>query len=457
MKGLRPPLEVLWDYFTGEPPLSEVQRGFDDYMRRILRTGRLNIAGLLVSSTGARLSLRGFQTAEANDEAGDQLAREMMTETGLAMVSRDAHDFMLALGEGYILATAPEDGEKWPTATAEDPRQVITAEDPATGAPRGGLKMYRDDWDAADVAFVYLPEDDGSCTVQKLIRRGARSCITDGPFRLDPKAWDLDGDEDHADRFPIVRLRNKRGIGEFEEHLDSLDRINDKIFNEWWTGKMQAHRQRAVKGLPETDEKGEEVDYSDAFSADPGAIWQLPEGVEFWESQPLDMTGITNSIKQDLERLAAATSQPLHTITPDAATGSAEGASLMREEHIFKIEDRRDRVTPPWARFASIMFDFANQKESRSGILPIWGPAQRYSMTEKSQGASQVQRVLPLEAIWKDVLQYDPAEIPNLRAQMGRSLLMMAALNGAVPGQQPGGQPALPAGPSDNQPPPANG
>jgi hypothetical protein len=82
---------------------------------------------------------------------------------------------------------------------------------------------------------------------------------------------------------------NRNGVGEFEPHLDVLDRINHMILQRMVIATMQAFRQRAIKGdtedMPDKDpETGEEIDYDDIFAADPGALWRLPKVRDMWES-----------------------------------------------------------------------------------------------------------------------------------------------------------------------------
>lgn len=423
---VRPPIDLLEAYFSGDPPLQQVAGEWQGYVREFIRKGRLNIADLLVSSTANRMQLRDFRTAAADDEMGDERARDIMRANDLALKFREVHEGMLSLGDAYTITTPPDEKRKYPLITAESATQVITADDPATGETIAGLKMFRDDWDSADLAYVYLPGK-----VFRAIKKGPTS-ISRSLWRLDTKGWVWDDRSEQdvpGSELPVVHYRNRLGVGEFENHLGSLDRINDKIANEWWIGKIQAFRQRAVKNLPDEDEHGNEIDYTDVFVADPGAMWQMPEGAEFWESTPVDLTPVTNSIKHDLERLAAATSTMLHTITPDAAAGSAEGASLMREEHNFKVEDRRDRASGRHARTLSLAFKFAGEAERAdiTKLEPIWGPVERYSLQEKASAAASLRNGLPSEAIWTDVLQYPPAEIPNLRTLRARELLFQAA------------------------------
>jgi hypothetical protein len=424
-RHIRPPLQVLDDYRQGDPPLRpDIHSGWKPYVRQFVRMGRLNVADLLISSTSNRMQLRDFRTAAANDELGDQMAREIMRANEMKLRARDVHDTFLTFGCAYTIVTPPSGKRTRSLVTAEDPRQVITAHDPATGKVLAGLKMFRDDWDSEDVAYLYLPG-----LVRKARRKSPVSILTTGVHRLDAKAWTWDDRQDQDvpdDEVPITRFRNRDGVGEFERHLDSLDRINDKIFDEWWIAKIQAFRQRAVKNLPDVDEDtGEEIDYSDMFTASPDEMWQVPGDVDFWESSPVDLTPITNSIQKDLERISAALSNPLHTITPDAANGSAEGASLMREEHVYKIESRIDHADPGWARTMSLAFLFEGDDERAdvTQIEPIWGPVERFSLQQKADAASKAEKSLPVEAIQRDIWQYAPAEIPNLRTMRGRDIM----------------------------------
>lgn len=323
---------------------------------------------------------------------------------------------------------------------------MIVANDPATGLPLAGLKMFRNEWDDEDIAYLYLPGE-----VLMARRRGA-TLLTRGPHRLDAKSWEWDEEKSEdvpGDAFPVVTFRNRDGVGEFERHLDTLDRINDKIFDEWWIAKIQAFRQRAVKNLPDTKDERQadgsvrevpvaDDEYDDMFTSSPDEMWQVPGDVEFWESSPVDLTPVTNAIEKDRSRLASSTSTPLHTVTPDAANGSAEGASLLREEHTFKCEDRRDRFHDSHARVMSLAFLFEGdqRRSDLAEIDPQWGPIVRYSLKDMAQAASQAATTLPTEVIQRDIWQYEPSEVLEIRKMRGRDILNQPAGPGDTPAAQ---------------------
>jgi len=169
---------------------------------------------------------------------------------------------------------------------------------------------------------------------------------------LDPRTWEWDqqrsGGIPHG-RMPVVRFANKDGMGEFEPHIDTLDRINHQILQAMVIATMQAFRVRAIKNLPRRDpESGKEIDYSDLLSLDPGSVWQLPADVDLWESETTDLRPLLESIKDDLERLASATKTPMHMLAAGGVNQSAEGAQLQREGLVFKAEDRIMRLRPSW-------------------------------------------------------------------------------------------------------------
>lgn len=440
---IRPGIDLLHDHVAGDPPLMGCADGWKDGFRQVARMGRLNVAALIVEAKANRMALRGFRTAAADDELGDKAAREIMRANNMAVRARETHTGMLGVADSYVMVTPPNDGER-PIVTAEDARECITAEDRATGRTLAALKIYRDEWDAMDVAHLFIREDDGRVS-HHVARKPGSSSLGSTRFTLS-RAWEWFGEIEFVpeDQMPVVRFPNRDGVGEFERHLDTLDRINDQILNKLVIAKIQAFRQRAVKGLPSTRKQvvdgkmtDVEIDYSDAFIAGPGELWTVPKDVEFWESEAVDFRPLLESIKDDLEHLAAVTSTPLHIITPDAASGSAEGAGLMREEHVYAVEACRDQADRPWATVMAMCFAFMGdrQRADAAQIEPIWGPVERYSLAEKADADAKA-KSLPTEARLRDIWQYDPAEIPNLRVMRGRDFLTV-------------GEPAQPTQPAE--------
>lgn len=414
-KHHRPGLDLLDDYLAGDPPLPYVAKGWADAMRPFLRQARLNVADLVVECVRERMVPQGWTTSEDSDEDGDQIAADIAHANDLELQLTDLFGWGLALGDSYLILGKETDAadDAIPLITVEDPRHCITAEDPATRKTLAALKVYRDEWAGDDVSVLYTPG---------WVHVARNNTTSTGNWAWDePRKWPA-GFEDFL---PVYRFQNRRGVGEFEPHLDVLDRINDQIFTRVAIGKYQAFRQRAARNLPSHDDQtGEEIDYSAIFVADPGAMWQVPDGVEFWESQTVDLGPIRLATKDDIEHLAAVTRTPMYFITPDAASGSAEGASTQREGLLYRAEDRRRRADSTLAKaFAGAFRMMGQEGRARGKIETLWQPAERFSLGERASAASQARAGgLPTRRIWRDIWQYRPDEIPALQREEAEDL-----------------------------------
>jgi hypothetical protein len=434
MMGLRTKrLELLDLYYRGDPPFPRELMGPDhEHFRHFMRRSRTNFAELVVEAVRERMVITGFRTKAASDDLGDSEAWSIWKDNNLGIESTEIHELMLSLGDSYAIVGMDNDTAR-PVITGEDPRQVITAHDPARPQKiLAGLKLFHDEVNDLDLAYLYLPGRVLVAGNQRKARPDASAAVT-----FSPTVWNwLDGYfepvtdiEDEAlveaqslpgDVVPVVRFRNKRGRGEFEGHMDLLERINHTILQRLIIGTFQAFRQRAAIGdMPEADpESGETIDYDKLFSADPGALWKLPAGVQMWESSQGDLSAILNAVKADVEHLAAVTRTPMHYLTPGQETQSAEGASLAREGLVFKTEDRIGRASVAWVRALSMAFLFSgdDDRADLDALQPIWSPVERYSLSEQA-AADQQGISLPWESKMERIYQLTPEELARAKAQ----------------------------------------
>lgn len=334
---------------------------------------------------------------------------------------------------------------------------MVAEADPAN--PRrllAALKLVYDEVAGEDRAYLFLP---GAVHVAaRRMRRGEPSGTVvagrnrrDAPlFLFDPRGWDWLTDRQVSlphGRIPVVRFLNKYGKGEYETHLDALDRINHQILQRMVVATMQAFRQRAVSGLPlvypeDHPNAGQEIDYSDVFTADPAALWQLPDTAKMWESQQVDLRPILDAVKDDLEHLASVTRTPMHMLSPAGVNQSAEGASLQREGLVFKTEDRIARTSYPWAQTMSLVLLHADQPDRAdlADLETIWAPAERLSLAERAAAAQQLAGLLPKRTLLITVLGMSPAEADRTMTEIADEQLLamqvqsaMLAATGAAP------------------------
>lgn len=422
-------LDTLWSYFVGNPPLPQVAEEYEEVFREEIRKARSNYAPMSIAAMLDRMELQAISTNQDNDANGDDLASQIMDESGFAAVFKELLGFMFAMSESYGMVVP---GDPYPTVHAIDPRRCVGLPDPINPVRLAAALVK--EWDPirkVERAYLFLPGEKWT------LEMGAV-----GQWELASHVPELIEGIDHLGGIPVVRFPNANGLGEYEPHIDLLDRINDTTLQRIVLTKYQAFRQRAVKidDPDDEDEDGEEakadpIDWSAVFRADPGSLWKVPKDTEFWESSQADLTPIITAKRDDVKEFAAVTSTPLHLITPDAANGSAEGAGLMREAATSKVRDRRARVTPPLKLLWRIVFAFAGSPD-RTMLRLHWGPIEFRTLAEKASASAQASTSLSLERILTDIWELSPQEAGIVIQQRIADALLQG--QATAPGSQSG-------------------
>ncbi len=446
--------KVLEAYRSGRPPLAWGSDNLQSKFYRFQATSRTNFADTIVEAPCQRIGLRSIATAADSDENGDQAAWELLKANGFLSGLGNLARWSKTFGRAYIATAAPVEPGGKSVMTVEDPRQMITEPHPLIPfAQRAAFKLYYDVESSQDIAILWLPGEKWVATREhKGPVRQTRSAIVMGspepvPVRFTPGSFTMlpqrpDGDTSDAlfsetyddQEIPVDLVDNKGGVGEFELHTDLLDRINHMILMRVVIATLQAFRQKALKQsidagveqLPERDEAGNLIDYSDVFESGPDAVWLLPPGAELWESGQADLQGILSSVKDDVLHLSATTFTPMSMFTPDAAAQTAEGAQLMRESLVFKVEDWEAAAEMPIARAVARAFRYMGDasRGDASKIGVAWKPAERYSLAEMGSAASQVNGTLTWEQTQEVVWQRTPSQIEQAKAQRAQDLIL---------------------------------
>jgi hypothetical protein len=435
-------LNMLWSYYIGCPPLPHVAHEYTDTFRDVLRKGRATYAPMAITPMLDRMELNGVRTGVQDGVEGDDVAKRIMNYSNFAAAIKDAFMYLFVMSESYLMVipAAPGSSDRTPLITAEDPRFCIGEPDPMNpNQLQAALKLGYDPVAGRTVAWLFhdgkqykASGPSGTLAVQQGFT--AASFDWDGPPVDLPELAGIG-------RVPVVQLCNARGLGEFEPHLDLLDRINDAILQRIVITAYQSFKQRAVIGDLEGDDEGEgeaeaeQVDLNAVFTADPGALWQVPAGTTFWESNPADMTGLITAIRDDVKEFAAVTSTPLHLITPDAANGSAEGAALMREGLVFKVKDRRARLNPRLVELWKMAFAFAGESDRTANIELLWGPIESFSLTARADASTKLRGIMSRPRILQDVMEMTPDEIQQNEQELQQDAILDMALGSAVAGQ----------------------
>lgn len=414
-----------------------------DAYARFVNMGRLNLARLLVQAPVARQVPTGFRTAAAQDSDGDELAMQAWRRSHMATQCREAFQNVGIYGRAYGLV-----GGNGLIQMLSPWHAVTEAPDATPWLPDAGLTVNYDPIEKQIVLRLFRKGEDGERAYsRKAVRDADKPAVAPGVSRWSPGTdWTWADEREPiawTSRVPIVPIEAPGGVGQFEPHTDALDRINHTIFQRLVLVAMQAFRQRAIKGnLPthypeDHPQAGTKIDYNEIFEGGPAALWMLPEGVDIWESATTDIQGISAEIDKDVRRLAAASSTPLYMLSPDAAGGSAEGAALLRESLVFKVEDLNARAGESLAELLALSFASSGEDERADSaqVETIWMPADRPSWAERAQAASQAATTLPRRTIWREILQLTPEQIARAQDDMDDEAFA-GVLNGVGPTDQ---------------------
>jgi hypothetical protein len=425
-------LSLLRSYIDGNAPLPEGAENCRDAYKDFQRKARTNFGELVVEAVTERMVVSGFTVAPKEGEASgkdDDQCRSIWMRNRLQIGSSDVFRDMVGLSAGYMIVGQRADGKA--VITCERPEQVITEEDAQNpNETIAGLKVYRDSANGYDVAFLHLPgmvftylrpfPTDATSTQLKLksVRGGWEKVLDSDTGRF--------GQETGLKFVPVFPYLNRGGLGEFETHLDLLDRINWMILQRIVIVAMQAYRQRALKGdLPMVNEKEEPIDYGAMFKPSAGSIWQLPEGIELWESTPTDITSILAAVKDDIAHLAAVTRTPMNMLIPDGANQSAEGAAFAREGLVFKTSERVTRASAVLARAMEAALAIENDSDRIEGSVEvIWQPVERQSLTERANAAIQLSNILPFRTVMTDIMQFSADRVDEMEADRTKDALL---------------------------------
>lgn len=425
-------VSLLDDWMDGKPPLPYPDK-LTPAFHRLQQLARLNLAELIVAAMLHRMQPLACRTSVDQDSDGDDVVRDVWENSSAQDAFAQAMEWMLVARRGALMVgrSDPSDPDSPVRITAEHPSQYAWEPDPANpGLALAALKIYRDDPNDRDVAVLYRPDRIRVAYHQgptMLPKRNAPA------WRIMPTVWELEDEayENTLGEVPVYEMENRRGLGEFERHLPTLERINHTVLQRMVLIAMQAFRQRALKGAPRHDKDGKEIDYDEIFEADPGSMWVLPAAVDMWESGQADFTPVLSSIKDDMIALAAASMTPLHMIHPAASEGSAEGAATQREAVIFKIESTSRRADTAIRRATSAALRLSGHAE-RAGVEKlkiVWANPRRSSLTERAESARGAKEAgVPFELRMEKFAELTPAEVAEAKRQRKTELLEQAVL-----------------------------
>lgn len=394
-----PELHRLRSYVDGTAMLPIAASGsMRQAYLRFIRMHRLNLAPLAVNARVNRMKPLGFRTAAAGDDFGDKLAMDQWKRSRLKVGGRDFFGTASTYGDAYMLTTGPTEpsADAKPLIVPRSPWEVATIQSGAEPwLTEAGLMVGYDALNQVDILTLFRPG-----YMRQAFREAKTSSFpTDGTSWSPGRSWAWVSDPvplGFTQQNPLVKLAMKDGMGVFEAHTDTLDRINNLTLEASNIIAMQSFRQRAITGdlpkvyPPDHERAGQLIDYDEIYKAGPAALWMLPIGAEIWESGVTDITPITTFRKDETRTFAAVTDTPVYILQPDATNGSAEGATLAREGLNFAVEEMIDRADISLSLSLSVAFEAIGDavRADAGQIETIWAPVDRESALARAQGAS---------------------------------------------------------------------
>lgn len=217
----------LFARYEGDSPVPPSLRHAPEAAQRFFRTARTNFAEMVVKAVRYPLRIQAVATSVEHASTGDVAAWQLMRSSGMLGEMSAVHRNSLVAGRAYgMVGHHPVYGPRY---TSEDPREVITIQDPTVQAETiAAMKITHDDVADRDVAWLYLPGRVYRCSR----RAGATTALprwSAGAFEWDVEFGGVDGMPLPApfdNTIPIIPYRNEEGIGEFERHRDILSLIH---------------------------------------------------------------------------------------------------------------------------------------------------------------------------------------------------------------------------------------
>lgn len=417
-------IATLRAYASGNAPMPEMGQNTKDSWKAFQRKARTNYAGLACQSLAGRIVPTGVSVGASRTNPAVLALRRVWRDNRLSVVFADAIRTMLSVRVSYLI-TGIRDGE--PVITSEPPEKVITAPDPSQPwRARAALRAWRDNDAQKDYAQVWVPG---------IRQRFVRDVKTDsGTIRGEvAEGWVLDGDPELYDGpVPVFAMENEDGIAEFEPHIDVIDRINLGKLQRLVVTAYQAFKARALKNLPDKDEDGNDIDWGKRLDFAPGALIDLPEGIDVWESEAVDIRPLLEGEKTDARDFAAVMRTPIDVFIPEGQNQSAAGAANAHKGEIQKARDRINRSRAPMEASLLAALRILGMDEGETIEVTFESP-EHVSLTEKAaaalaaKGAGKSQRWID-EKIWG----MSPDEVDREETNRATEMLQQAALTGAI-------------------------
>jgi hypothetical protein len=411
-----PQVRLLSRYIDGDAPLPEMGANVRASWQKFQREARTNWGLLVQEAVADRIVPNGITIDGSADSPIAKQAQRIWRDNRMDSVLKDWIRYGLTYAQSFLTCWVDDDGSA--VITADSPETMCIAADPLQPwRVRAALRVWRDLDAEKDYCIVWCDGYRQKFSRPCYVYYGATEAQKKRLVRLVSGRWDPDGEPLQTGTAPpVVVYNNPGGVGEFEPHLDVINRINRGVLQRLVITAMQAFKQRALKatgtaGLPTKDPEGNDIDWAKIFEPAPGALWELPPGFEVWEAQSTDIRPLLDGSNADIKQLASSTRTPLPMLMPD--NQSAQGAVSMDSGHLAKCEDRCNEAKVGAAAIVVKALQVEGVELRADETVEVtFAPVAMISLAEKYASAAQAKAAgIPTESILRNVLGWSPQQV----------------------------------------------
>ena len=396
----------LWDYYDGDQPLMYTASRLNDIFAELdSPTFVENWCAVVIDAANDRINIASVGSKDATD---DKLIKETWEELELDLEASDVHEAALVIGESFVIAWPPEEGEI--DVFYNDPRLVHLFYDPAN--PR--KKWYAAKWWVAGDEYIrmtlYYPD-----RLEYYRSTGKAANVASSKAFVSYNPGEIEGGEVAANPYeeiPVFHFRPERRKvkGDLVNVIPPQNGINKLVTDLMVAAEYGAFKQRYIIANADTSN----------LENSPGMIWEIPAGDGMGQQTSVgefDATELSNYIDA-IDHLAASVAvisrTPKHFIMQGSNDLSGEALIAMEAPLNKRCQDHIDKFVPVWKELIQFMLKVLGSKVDKKDISVIFDKAETVQpKTEAEIRTSGKAAGIPLVTLLRDEGK-DPAWIEQM-------------------------------------------
>lgn len=388
------------DFYNGKrnPPLNDRQRKYLEQASGGVRFTE-NVCDTVVDKLAARLYVEAFQVQDS-DEASDWLSTTVLPKNGGDELQGIVHTNTPMLGD-FFLIVSWDDRTGLPRWNANHPRLVKmvyddeegTLADPVFAVKKWSTCRRTPQNPAGSLVWrmnLYYPD-----RVEKYFSLDSDgenwAAWRDKPDEPWPVPWTMDGDPSGEPiGIPVVHFRNKPlgspyGRSELVKAIPFQLEHTKNILDHFDVMDAFAWAWPWVTGVVE----------GDTLKLGVGDVLRLPnENAKVGQLPAADPRATLEPIKGTLQRMAAFTDTPLHSLLMEGALPSGESLKTSESGVVKKAENRQASSTNAWARACRLSLrcgeafgDLGFTVDPNAEVTVVWDSAETRDEAVEAQNA----------------------------------------------------------------------